>query len=457
MFLILNCGISRTELTVNVAAQLPHEIIFHANMTRNRLRIRRRSTRVSTRRTMIRKAINGDSSSVWSLDSQPLRPRKRILLNVGGRLFETWQDNLDNYPDTLLGSPEKELFYDRGTKMYVFDRDPEMFRHILNYYRQPRKIRIDKVFKLEDPHEKLEVERGCKLKKKVWNICDNPHESVLGRSWYYFSGLLIALSIVCTVAETIPPPCDEKYLCQNYTCGKENWNLSAIKYGNVKSCEKIDNYLKERELLYFSLESVCVAVFTFEYLTRFITAPNRWHYVKEFMSVIDLLSILPYYVGLILDYTQETSVDSLSALVLLRVLRVFRVLKFTRHSSRLRSLLFAIRRSASELGFILFSFSLGVTLFSSVLFYAEKLADLKPNRTNLFDSIPASMWYSVVTMTTTGYGDLVPRTVIGQLIGSVGCIVGVLMIALPVPIIQKKANLQLGLLDEVDEAMEAEL
>lgn len=432
---------------------------------------------------------------MWSLDSQPLRPRKRILLNVGGRLFETWQDNLDNYPDTLLGSPEKELFYDRGTKMYVFDRDPEMFRHILNYYRlgrlhyssdycadefrdelsffrisinavsnccwddyrQPRKIRIDKVFKLEDPHEKLEVERGCKLKKKVWNICDNPHESVLGRSWYYFSGLLIALSIVCTVAETIPPPCDEKYLCQNYTCGKENWNLSAIKYGNVKSCEKIDNYLKERELLYFSLESVCVAVFTFEYLTRFITAPNRWHYVKEFMSVIDLLSILPYYVGLILDYAQETSVDSLSALVLLRVLRVFRVLKFTRHSSRLRSLLFAIRRSASELGFILFSFSLGVTLFSSVLFYAEKLADLKPNRTNLFDSIPASMWYSVVTMTTTGYGDLVPRTIIGQLIGSVGCIVGVLMIALPVPIIQKKANLQLGLLDEVDEAMEAEL
>ena len=84
---------------------------------------------------MIRKAPNEGSSSVWSLDSQSLRPRKRILLNVGGRLFETWQDNLDNHPDTLLGSPEKELFYDRGTNMYVFDRDPEMFRHILNYYR----------------------------------------------------------------------------------------------------------------------------------------------------------------------------------------------------------------------------------------------------------------------------------------------------------------------------------
>ena len=84
---------------------------------------------------MIKKAADKESSSVWSLDSQPLRPRKRISLKVGGRLFETWEDNLDNHPDTLLGSPEKELFYDQGTKTYVFDRDPQMFRYILNYYR----------------------------------------------------------------------------------------------------------------------------------------------------------------------------------------------------------------------------------------------------------------------------------------------------------------------------------
>ena len=133
---------------------------------------------------------------------------------------------------------------------------------------------------------------------------------------------------------------------------------------------------------------------------RFLTTPSRCKYVKEFMSIIDLLSILPYYIGLILESLLQTSVDSLSALVLLRVLRVFRVLKFTRHSNRLRSLLFAIRRSASELGFILFSFSLGVILFSSILFYAEQ-SD-KSNSANLFESIPATMWYAVVTMTTTG-------------------------------------------------------
>lgn len=86
---------------------------------------------------MIKKAaVRGkEASSIWSLESATQRPRKRVSLNVGGRIFETWEDNLDNHPDTLLGSPEKELFYDRGTKTYVFDRDPEMFRHILNYYR----------------------------------------------------------------------------------------------------------------------------------------------------------------------------------------------------------------------------------------------------------------------------------------------------------------------------------
>ena len=267
-------------------------------------------------------------------------------------------------------------------------------------YRQPRKIRIDKVFKLEDPHEKLEVERGLRLRKQIWNIFENPHESRLGAAWYYFSGLMIALSIVCTVAETMPPPCEDKYLCANYTCGRDDSNSSSIRHGNGHSCKNLHDYLDEKEFLYFVLESICVAVFTFEYIIRFITAPKRWLYVKEFMSVIDLLSILPYYVGLILNYALKTSVDSLSALVLLRVLRVFRVLKFTRHSSRLRSLLFAIRRSASELGFIVFSFSLGVVLFSSVLYYAEQS---NSSNTNPFDSIPASMWYSVVTMTTTGY------------------------------------------------------
>ncbi|EDO47580.1 predicted protein, partial [Nematostella vectensis] len=372
---------------------------------------------------------------------------KRILLKVGGRVFETWEENLRKHPSTLLGSKEKELYYNPETKMYTFERDPLMFRHILNYYRagrlhyscdycadefreelsffgisinavdnccwddyrQTRKINIDKVFKLEDPLENAEngIPVKITLKERVWLIFDNPEKSFFGLLWYYVSGLMIALSIACTVAETIPPPCDESVICgAQYT------------------------------LAFFVLESICVGVFTFEYLSRLLTAPKRWDFVKGYMSIIDVVSILPYYAGIIMENVFQTSVDSLGSLVLLRVLRVFRVLKFTRHSSRLRSLLFAIQRSASELGFIVFSLSLGVVLISSMLYYVEK----DGTGGDMFNSIPATMWYSVVTMTTTGYGDLVPHTALGKIIGSVGCIIGVLMIALPVPIIQKKVR-----------------
>ena len=59
------------------------------------------------------------------------------MINVSGRRFETWQNTLEKYPDTLLGSNEKDFFFDEDLKEYFFDRDPEVFRHILNYYRFP--------------------------------------------------------------------------------------------------------------------------------------------------------------------------------------------------------------------------------------------------------------------------------------------------------------------------------
>lgn len=59
----------------------------------------------------------------------------KLIVNVSGRRFETWRNTLEKYPDTLLGSNEREFFYDELTKEYFFDRDPDIFRHILNYYR----------------------------------------------------------------------------------------------------------------------------------------------------------------------------------------------------------------------------------------------------------------------------------------------------------------------------------
>lgn len=270
-------------------------------------------------------------------------------------------------------------------------------------YRQPKSINLNKVFNLEETGDNQSLVKESLL-TKIWNVFDNPEKSLFGAIWYYISGLMIALSIACTVVETIPPPCDDNLICSiqhAHMChkpiNKSTFGLTIDSPVNTMACHELLDYLSSKEKVFFILESICVGAFTFEYSARFISAPNRWEFFKEFMSLVDLISILPYYLGIILDIF-KLNVDSLSALVLLRVLRVFRVLKFTRHSSRLRSLLFAIQRSASELGFILFSLSLGIILISSLLYYVEKDGPAA----DFFNSIPAAMWYSVITMTTTG-------------------------------------------------------
>ncbi|CDI98209.1 potassium voltage gated channel protein [Echinococcus multilocularis] len=114
----------------------------------------------------------------------------------------------------------------------------------------------------------------------------------------------------------------------------------------------------------------------------------------------------------------------------LRVFRVFRVFKFSRHSQGLRILGYTLKSCASELGFLLFSLTMALIIFATVIYYAERAV---PNTT--FISIPAAFWYTIVTMTTLGYGDMVPKTILGQLIGGTCALSGVLVIALPVPFI----------------------
>ncbi|KAG5448661.1 hypothetical protein CSKR_200808, partial [Clonorchis sinensis] len=114
----------------------------------------------------------------------------------------------------------------------------------------------------------------------------------------------------------------------------------------------------------------------------------------------------------------------------LRVFRVFRVFKFSRHSVGLRILGYTLKSCASELGFLLFSLTMVIIIFATVMYYAEKsVVD------TTFSSIPAAFWYTIVTMTTLGYGDMVPETIVGKIVGGMCSLSGVLVIALPVPVI----------------------
>ncbi|KAG9270025.1 potassium voltage-gated channel subfamily D member 1 [Astyanax mexicanus] len=364
-----------------------------------------------------------------------------LIVNVSGLRFQTWKNTLDRYPDTLLGSSEKEFFYNEDTQEYFFDRDPEMFRHILNFYRTgklhyPRQeciqafdeelafygivpdiigdccmeeYRDRKKENQERLAEDTEAEMATDVplppnstpRERLWRAFENPHTSTMALVFYYVTGFFIAVSVIANVVETVPcrPP---KGSVKDLPCGE--------KYS----------------VAFFCMDTACVLIFTFEYLMRLFAAPSRCKFMRSVMSVIDVVAIMPYYIGLVMPENEDVS----GAFVTLRVFRVFRIFKFSRHSQGLRILGYTLKSCASELGFLLFSLTMAIIIFATVMFYAEK----GTKGTN-FTSIPASFWYTIVTMTTLGYGDMVPNTIAGKIFGSICSLSGVLVIALPVPVI----------------------
>ncbi|CAH1985125.1 unnamed protein product [Acanthoscelides obtectus] len=114
------------------------------------------------------------------------------------------------------------------------------------------------------------------------------------------------------------------------------------------------------------------------------------------------------------------------------IIRIFRLFKLTRHSPGLKILIHTFKASAKELGLLVFFLVLGIVVFASLVYYAEKMQD---NKDNCFKSIPEGLWWAIVTMTTVGYGDMAPKTYAGMFVGALCALAGVLTIALPVPVI----------------------
>ena len=151
------------------------------------------------------------------------------------------------------------------------------------------------------------------------------------------------------------------------------------------------------------------------------------------MNWIDFGAILPFYVNLLI---KTSNIKTIVVLRVVRLIRVFRIFKLSRHSYGLQILGHTLKSSCSELFLLAFFLSIGVVIFSSIIYYAEK--DIVNTK---FTTIPASFWWAVVTMTTLGYGDMAPESWEGKIVGSFCAISGVLMIALPVPVIVSNFSL----------------
>eukprot|EP00093_Oithona_nana_P002881 02881.XXX_36532_44873_1 [CDS] Oithona nana genome sequencing. len=411
---------------------------------------------------------------------------KRVTLNVGGVRHEVMWKILENVPRSRLGklamqgvNHEKIMelcdAYSLVDNEYFFDRHPRSFNSILNFYRtgnlhvvdemcvmafsddleywkideiylesccqnkfNTRKEHVEEEMKKEALNVKKEVEEDfgtgkfAKYQKCLWDLIEKPHTSTAAK-------IISVISIAFVVASTV---------------GMTLNTIPSIQHRNAKN-EPIDN--PKLALI----EAICISWFTIEYLLRLAGAPEKWAFMKGAMNVIDVLAILPYYVSLFLmepqgygdpedlmtTTEQTTSTTTMSwqeeeeeggasfddvrrIIQVFRIMRIMRIFKLARHSTGLQSIAFTLKNSYKELGLLMLFLAMGVLIFSSLCYFAEKE---EPD--TLFSSIPASFWWAIITMTTVGYGDMSPITGVGKIIGTCCAISGVLVMALPIPII----------------------
>ena len=182
-------------------------------------------------------------------------------------------------------------------------------------------------------------------------------------------------------------------------------------------------------LLFFFLNLVW---FTFEIITRFIVSPQKFAFVQSPVNIIDFLATLSFYLDVLFNKVLPVSLTNTDLFEFFSITRIFRLFKLTRHYGGLKILIHTFTASMRELMLLIFFLVLFIVIFASLIYYAERL---QKNPDNDFTSIPIGLWWSIVTMTTVGYGDMVPKTYVGMMVGGLCALTGVLTIALPVPVI----------------------
>ncbi|KKO45367.1 Ion transport protein [Arsukibacterium ikkense] len=214
-------------------------------------------------------------------------------------------------------------------------------------------------------------------------------------------------------------------------------NVIALVLHSIEAIEQV----YYQHFIYFELLSI--AIFTVEYAARIwscVDTPyyqqqagsnmqKRLHYIRSPLAIIDLLAILPFYLGFFIQ----------TDLRYLRVFRLLRVFKLSRYSRAMQLLLNVFKEERYSL-FAAFSVLFIIMLVAACAMYTlEK--DIQPEH---FSSIPQAMWWSLVTLTTVGYGDVTPVTGLGRLFGGLITIVGIGMVALPAGILASGFSEQLS-------------
>ncbi|KAK3748300.1 hypothetical protein QZH41_007337 [Actinostola sp. cb2023] len=348
----------------------------------------------------------------------PAYKSPRIILNVSGMRYETYEETLSSYPDTLLGSPaRRKEYFNSNTNEYCFLGDKYSFNAILFFY-QSRGIlskpddvseavftRELEFFDIVPPWQQEEQDQDTDkdevllpehpLKRTLWLWFEYPRSSIVARVLALWSVLVIAVSTTAFCIETLP----SMEIKKQYT--KYVW-ITSGKNVTVRNVTTLRNVTEQVSRTFsthavdhwFIIETTSVIWFTVEYLVRLFSTPSFYKFVKSPLGVMDIVAIMPYYFTLAVTLN-PLQVQSFSVILALRLFRVLRIFKLSRYSSALGLLVKTLYASSEQLKSLCFCFFVGVVLFSSAIFYAED--DLAT-----YPSIPHAFWWTIITMTSVG-------------------------------------------------------
>lgn len=351
------------------------------------------------------------------------RHKERVRINVSGRIFESYKSTLVSKEGSIFGSTRILDHYDENKMEFFFDKDPHAFEAILVYLQcglllQPEKVTL-KIFietlqffgfdkKASQIYHKESVKplsvnfkygtrEQLGLRMYLFYLLEYPDINFISRFIAAFTTLVIFLSICVYCVESLP-------------------SMTANSLHSL-----------------YVTETFCVAWFTIELLTRFLLSPHKCQFTKSFLNWVDFLSIIPFYMQLMLKSEDtDTNVIGIAMLRVLRIARVFRVFKLSRYSKAIFLIIITIRSSIRELLLLLMFILILMVLFAAGIYHVENDFSDEDNK---FKSIPHTFWLVIVTITTVGYGDMFPVTPEGQLITSILTVTGVVVVALPIPII----------------------
>ena len=401
---------------------------------------------------------------------------QKVIINVGGLKHEVMWRMLEKRPLTRLGMLAKARThedilnlvdaYSLADNEIYFDRDPATFNCVLNFYRTDRLHVLDEIcildfandlefwkikelnleiccidkFNARREHILAEVEKEkhtqgeaeveedfgngyfASYQKALWDLFEKPQSSLPAK-------LISLLSIILVLVSTVG-------MCLN--------TFTWLQAQDVNG-EPVDNpYLA-------LVEAVCISYFSIEFLLRLAGSPDKWSFLKGTMNIVDCLAIAPYYLTLFfvpqpqigpveeaaatamptLEVEEESGFGNIGRIMqVFRIARIMRIFKLARRSVGLQSIAHTVKTSWKDLGLLFMLVGMGMLVFGSLEYYIENGEDGTG-----FTSIPQGMWWAVQTLTSLGYGDFWPHTVLGKTVGSMCAVCGVLVMALPIPIV----------------------